>query len=130
VGVRVGETLDGKPLAAMAAAGVVALVLVCDIAGLTAYDARNDAEHQRHALGDAEHPPMIDIVSLPNFTRFIIKNPSDYPSYGVSASLFEVSQTPNRFTYSFGYAALKPHTGRLNDNPWFFDDRWASSFRG
>src|SRR6266853_5709176 len=51
--------------------------------GLTIWQAvlmkRSSEDTTRTAMGDADHPPFIALISLPSVHRFVVTNGSNYP---------------------------------------------------
>lgn len=84
-------------------------------------------ETKKTQLGDAEHPPHIAIISLPNKTFFVRMNPSEYPAYSVWMHLYgEKDQThPMR---SYGPEEMAAHTAIMDNDPWIINDNLEHRF--
>ena len=84
-------------------------------------------EAKKDQLGDAEHPPHIAIISLPNKTFFVRTNASDHPAYSVKIHLYsENDQThPMR---SYGPEEMAAHTAVMDNDPWTINDNLEHRF--
>jgi hypothetical protein len=85
-------------------------------------------EAKKIQLGDAEHPPHIAIISLPNKTFFVRTNASEYPAYSVQMHLYsETDQThPMR---SYGPEEMAAHIAITDNDPWIINDNLEHRFR-
>lgn len=82
-------------------------------------------DSKKNQIGDAEHPPHIGIISLPNKTFFVRINSSDYPAYSVQIHFYDEQARPMR---SYGPEEMAAHTGVEDNNPWTINDNLEHRF--
>jgi hypothetical protein len=80
------------------------------VALLFAYDARNDRDRRRAALGDERTPPYLDFVMQPTGVRMIVSNASDYPAYNVSVELSDSTTGTGTLVATFENPEIAAHT--------------------
>jgi hypothetical protein len=102
-----------------------AAVLGCGLTvWLAVLNARSSEEATRATTGDPDHPPFIAIISLPHFTRFVVTNNSDYPSYGIRIRVFDTTAkgSPGFLVRNYVYSEIPAHAGLVDDEGWYPPD--------
>ena len=92
--------------------------------GLTVWQAtltkRSTEESARSAMGDADHPPFIALISLPGIHHFVVTNGSSYPCYGVRIRMFDDTEKDGtaQIVRDWNYAEMGAHQAFMDDQPW------------
>ena len=80
-------------------------------------------EAARAALGDADHPPFIALISLPGVHRFVVTNGSDYPAYGIRIRMYDDTvPDAQRIVRNWEYSEMAAHAAFMDDQLWFPPD--------
>jgi hypothetical protein len=97
---------------------VGAALFMCCLVALQVVRTYKSGEAQtKGTLGDPEHPPFVAVISLPNFTRFVTTNSSDYPVYITAIQLLDVDSCGDG-TRNYGFSELSPHSAIMDERPW------------
>lgn len=85
---------------------------------------RTGEDATRTAMGDADHPPFIALISLPGVHRFVVTNGSNYPCYGVRIRMFDdtAKDAPARIVRDWNYAEMGAHQAFMDDQLWIPPD--------
>jgi hypothetical protein len=81
---------------------------------------RSSDESTRMAMGDPDHPPFVELISLPGVHRFVVRNGSNYPSFGIRIRLYDetVRDGPARIVRDWVYSELAAHAAFMDDQLW------------
>jgi hypothetical protein len=96
--------------------------------GLTIWQAvlikRTSEDATRNAMGDADHPPFIALISLPGTHRFVVTNESNYPCYGVRIRMFDdtAKDVPAQIVRDWNYSEMGAHQALMDDQLWIPPD--------
>src|SRR5437879_1810525 len=85
---------------------------------------RNNDDSARTAMGDADHPPFVALISLPGRHRFVVNNGSNYPCYGIRIRMYDDTDKdgPAPIVRDYVYSELAAHTALMDDQLWIPPD--------
>ena len=107
--------------------GFLSLVGLALVAWQAVRASQSSEENRKTLLGDAERPPYVSVISLPNNTRFIRANASDYPAYGVEIQLHDDADKANPWR-KYTPTEMAAHTALADEQPWTPNDNLEHHF--
>jgi hypothetical protein len=94
-----------------------ALLMCCLVAIQTIRTYKSGEAQTKGTLGDPEHPPFVAVISLPNLTRFVTTNSSDYAVYITAIQLLDADACGDG-TRNYGFSELSPHSAVMDERAW------------